>query len=389
MAEMRYLALGIRSAEDIADDLLQTIQWERLGQVIIDAMLAGTLLQFRCGVGGDQHDARIRRGLLDRRRQLEAVHARHVVVSDYQRNWPQRDLSERLGATVDRDDVIAAGEVAHQAVQDDQDIRLVFDEDDRRIADRLIGHNALLNTSSSAAPHAADFSILSHRAAMGNRTTKYRRNSLSSCVKPGIAGIVWGHTIRGDLRRAARESLVYATYDRNVQGEGIAMTTDEEDLRRVFTSASLGQTAYRTWAQQARRERRFNVARLFEALSAAKQARAEYTFRQLGEVGSTARNVERALAGLEPEAIATGPVTATTALARDLLTRAKNAANENRDLRADEMADLFVCATCGGVREGRTRSWPSWNIAKKRSTSWSREWMKRCWRAGWSRNSPP
>jgi len=130
------------------------------------------------------------------------------------------------------------------------------------------------------------------------------------------------------------------------------MTTDEEDLRRVFTSASLGQTAYRTWAQQARRERRFNVARLFEALSAAKQARAEYTFRQLGEAGSTARNVERALAGLEPEAIATGPVTATTALARDLLTRAKNAANENRDLRADEMADLFVCATCGEVREG-------------------------------------
>jgi rubrerythrin len=131
------------------------------------------------------------------------------------------------------------------------------------------------------------------------------------------------------------------------------MTIDDEALRRIFTSASLGQTAYRTWALQARHERRFNIARLFEALGAAKQARAEDAFRQLGEAGSTARNVERALAGLEPEAIATGPVTATTPLARDLLTRAQNATNENRDLRADEIGDIFVCTTCGEVREGQ------------------------------------
>jgi rubrerythrin len=131
------------------------------------------------------------------------------------------------------------------------------------------------------------------------------------------------------------------------------MTTDDESLRRVFTSASLGQTAYRTWAQQARRERRFNVARLFEALSASKQARAEQAFRNLGEAGSTVKNVERALAGLEPEAIATGAVTGTTELARDLLSRALNAASENRDLRADEIGDIYVCATCGELREGQ------------------------------------
>jgi rubrerythrin len=131
------------------------------------------------------------------------------------------------------------------------------------------------------------------------------------------------------------------------------MTTDDEQLRREFTSASLGQTAYRTWALQARRERRFNVARLFEALSAAKQARAEHAFRRLGEVGLTVRNVERALAGLEPEAIAIGAVTGTTQLARDLLSRALNAASENRDLRADEIGDIYVCATCGELREGQ------------------------------------
>ncbi len=131
------------------------------------------------------------------------------------------------------------------------------------------------------------------------------------------------------------------------------MTIDNEELRRIFTSASLGQTAYRTWAQLARHERRFNIARLFEALSAAKQSRAEHAFRNLGEVGSTTSNVERALAGLEPEAIATGPVTATTQLTRDMLTRALAALQENRDLRADELGDIYVCRTCGELREGK------------------------------------
>lgn len=131
------------------------------------------------------------------------------------------------------------------------------------------------------------------------------------------------------------------------------MAIDTEELRCIFTSASLGQTAYRTWAQRARRERRFNIARLFEALGASKQARAEHAFRQLGEVGTTASNVERALAGLEPVAIATGPVTGTTPVARDLLRRAQIAISENRDLRADEIGDIYVCTTCGELREGQ------------------------------------
>jgi rubrerythrin len=131
------------------------------------------------------------------------------------------------------------------------------------------------------------------------------------------------------------------------------MTSDQAELRRVFTSASLGHTAYRAWAQQARHERRFNIARLFDALSAAKLARAEDVFRKLGEDGSTAKNVDRALAGLEPEAIATGPVTGTTPLARDMLRRAQRALKENRDLRADEIGDIYVCSTCGELREGQ------------------------------------
>jgi rubrerythrin len=131
------------------------------------------------------------------------------------------------------------------------------------------------------------------------------------------------------------------------------MTSDQAELRRVFTSASLGHTAYRSWAQQARHERRFNIARLFEALGAAKLARAEQAFRALDEAGETAGNVERALAGLEPEATATGPITGTNPLARDMLLRAQRAIGENRDMRADELGDIFVCSTCGYLREGQ------------------------------------
>jgi rubrerythrin len=130
------------------------------------------------------------------------------------------------------------------------------------------------------------------------------------------------------------------------------MTINEADLQRIVTSSSLSYTAYRTWAQQARRERRFNVARLFEALSAVKIVRADQSFRNLGEVGTTTRNVDRALSGLEPEAIATGPITGTNPLARDMLQRAQNALKQNRDLRVDEIGDLYVCGTCGYLREG-------------------------------------
>lgn len=130
------------------------------------------------------------------------------------------------------------------------------------------------------------------------------------------------------------------------------MTSNQAELRRVFTSASLGHTAYRAWALQARHERRFNIARLFDSLAAAKLARAESVFRQLGEAASTDDNVDRALAGLEPEATATGPITGTNPLARDMLLRAQRAIREDRDLRADEIGDIYVCTTCGTLREG-------------------------------------
>lgn len=130
------------------------------------------------------------------------------------------------------------------------------------------------------------------------------------------------------------------------------MTTDAHESRRLLCSMSLGHTAYDVWADQARRERRYNIARLFEASSAVKRVRAEIAFRALGEVGNTSANIGRALAGLEPEAVATGPVTGTSPLSRELMQRAAQALGEGRDLTAAELGDLGVCSSCGDLVEG-------------------------------------
>lgn len=130
------------------------------------------------------------------------------------------------------------------------------------------------------------------------------------------------------------------------------MSDDQFEMRRLLCSTSLGYTAYHVWAQQARRERRYNIARFLEASSNVKRIRAEGALRALGEVGDTTSNIQRALAGLEPETVATGPVTGTSAISRELMSRALQALAENRDLRADELGPLYVCGTCGELMEG-------------------------------------
>jgi rubrerythrin len=130
------------------------------------------------------------------------------------------------------------------------------------------------------------------------------------------------------------------------------MTINQDENRRLLCSMSLGYTAYHIWALQARRERRYNIARIFEASSNVKRVRAELAFQALGEVGSTGDNTSRALDGLEPHTIATGPVTGTSSLSRDLLSRASRALAESRDLNAEEIGDLYVCSSCGELMEG-------------------------------------
>lgn len=130
------------------------------------------------------------------------------------------------------------------------------------------------------------------------------------------------------------------------------MNMSEQELHQLFTSASMGHVAYRAWAAKARHERRFNIARLFDALCEARGARAMRAFLAVDGVGATARNVDQALNGDEPQAVAMQRITGTSERSRELLGRAAQAIAQNRDLLASEIGDLYVCTTCGETREG-------------------------------------
>ena len=130
------------------------------------------------------------------------------------------------------------------------------------------------------------------------------------------------------------------------------MNKTEQDLLQIFTSASMGQVAYRAWAAQARRERRFNIARLFDALCEARGVRAMRAFMQTYGIGTTADNVNHALNGDEPKAVEMQRITGTSERSRDLLGRAAKAMSLGRDLLASELGGLYVCTTCGETREG-------------------------------------
>lgn len=130
------------------------------------------------------------------------------------------------------------------------------------------------------------------------------------------------------------------------------MNRSEQELLQLFTSASMGQVAYQAWATQARRERRFNIARLFDALAAARGVRAMRAFVRTYGVGSTAENVDHALNGDEPKSVEMQRITGTSERSREFLGRAANAMSLGRDLLACEIGDLFVCTNCGETREG-------------------------------------
>jgi len=71
----------------------------------------------------------------------------------------------------------------------------------------------------------------------------------------------------------------------------------DQNLRAALAGESQAHIKYAAFAEQARRDGKPNVARLFEAISYAEQVHATTHLRTLGEVGDTARNVEAALGG--------------------------------------------------------------------------------------------
>ncbi|MGC9347975.1 MAG: rubrerythrin family protein [Anaerolineae bacterium] len=70
-----------------------------------------------------------------------------------------------------------------------------------------------------------------------------------------------------------------------------------EDLKAAFAGESRANRKYLAWAKQAEREGHPNIAKLFRAVAAAETVHAHNHFRTLGEVRSTAENLEAAITG--------------------------------------------------------------------------------------------
>ena len=71
----------------------------------------------------------------------------------------------------------------------------------------------------------------------------------------------------------------------------------EQNLHAALAGESQAHVRYLAFAEQARRDGKPNIARLFEAIAYAEQVHATNHLRALGEIADTAKNVEAALAG--------------------------------------------------------------------------------------------
>ena len=70
-----------------------------------------------------------------------------------------------------------------------------------------------------------------------------------------------------------------------------------EDLKAAFAGESQANRKYTAWSRQADREGYSGIARLFRAVAAAETVHALNHFKVLGEIKSTAENLEAAMAG--------------------------------------------------------------------------------------------
>jgi len=138
----------------------------------------------------------------------------------------------------------------------------------------------------------------------------------------------------------------------------------DQNLRAALAGESQAHIKYLAFADQARRDGRPNVARLFEAIAYAEQVHATNHLRTLGGIADTAKNVEVALGGetfeveqMYPAYDAVAKLQDETQASRSINyaleaekqhqalykeTAATLAAGADRD-----SAEVYVCPTCG------------------------------------------
>jgi rubrerythrin len=79
-----------------------------------------------------------------------------------------------------------------------------------------------------------------------------------------------------------------------------------EDLQTAFAGESQARNKYLAFAKKAEEEGFIQVARLFRAAAEAELVHAQNHFRAMGEVKSTAENLQAAIAGENYEVVSQG-----------------------------------------------------------------------------------
>lgn len=143
----------------------------------------------------------------------------------------------------------------------------------------------------------------------------------------------------------------------------------EEGLRAAFAGESQAHMRYLIFAQKAEEEGYPNIARLFRAISFAEQVHATNHFRTLGDLGSSADNLDAAIGGetfeveeMYPAYDAVAELQGEKEARRSIhyaleaekihaamYSKAKEAVKSGKDL---EVGKIYICSVCGYTGEG-------------------------------------
>jgi len=143
----------------------------------------------------------------------------------------------------------------------------------------------------------------------------------------------------------------------------------EEGLRAAFAGESQAHMRYLIFAQKAEEEGYPNIARLFRAISFAEQVHATNHFRTLGDLGSSADNLDAAIGGetfeveeMYPAYDAVAELQGEKGARRSIhyaleaekihaamYSKAKEAVKSGKDL---EIGQIYICEVCGYTGEG-------------------------------------
>ncbi|HDI00644.1 MAG: rubrerythrin family protein [Candidatus Latescibacterota bacterium] len=143
----------------------------------------------------------------------------------------------------------------------------------------------------------------------------------------------------------------------------------EEGLRAAFAGESQAHMRYLIFAQKAEEEGYPNIARLFRAISFAEQVHATNHFRMLGDLGSSADNLDAAIGGetfeveeMYPAYDAVAELQGEKEARRSIhyaleaekihaamYSKAKEAVKSGKDL---EVGKIYICSVCGYTGEG-------------------------------------